>query len=227
MRRLLIATAACSLFAAPASAAVLNIPIDNFGNAQGPVEDLVLGGGGVSSGVLAYTLGGHSFDREFSVELLAFLAPIQAQAEVALGVFDIVNGTGEKSEVILNYTVPASVEAIRASAIGLVDVALFFRLTAVDLNPITINAELNGNDLGPVIPAVSLPGFYYFNVSPLVPIDGSLKLIFNGDPGYDLTIDDLHWQLTGDSFDVPGPAMLGLFGLGLTGLALARRRKAG
>lgn len=206
---------------------MLNIAIDSFGNPQGPVEDLVLGAGGVSSVVLGYALGGHSLDREFSVELLAFLAPIQAQAQVALGVFDIVNGTGEKSEVLLSYTVPASVEAIRASAIGLVDVALFFRLTAVDLNPITINAELNGNDLGPVIPAVSLPGFYFFSVSPLVPINGSLKLIFNGGPGYDLTIDDLHWQLTGDSFQVPGPAMPGLFWLGLTGLALARRRKAG
>ncbi|MFN3591019.1 MAG: PEP-CTERM sorting domain-containing protein [Thermaurantiacus sp.] len=227
MRRLLLATAAFGLLASPAMAAVI-VTVDNYATAQGPVEDLVLGGGGVSSGTTSYTLGAHTYDREFSVELLAFLAPVQAQAEVVSGVFDILNGTGERSEVILTYTIPASLEAFKNSITNVTGLAFFFDLVARDLNPITISATLNGNSLDPVIPPLAGPGIYRFDV-PIGAIDGTLEFTFNGDPGYDITIDNLRLWIgrNNEPFDpTPAPAALGLFGLGLAGLAMARRRRS-
>lgn len=106
MRQLLLASA-FALAALPASAAV-NVTIDPFSLAQGPAAALVVGGGPVSSGPLACVQGAHSFVREFSLELLASLPPIQSQAAVAGGVFDILNGTGETGDVVLTYTLPVS-----------------------------------------------------------------------------------------------------------------------
>jgi len=106
--------------------------------------------------------------------------------------------------------------------------AYFFSLTAHDLNPIDIKADLNGTII-PVFPPISGVGHYRFDVMG-GPIDGTLKIIFNGDPGYDLTIDNLRLWIgrNGEDFDppdVPAPAMLALFGLGLAALGLRRRAR--
>jgi hypothetical protein len=224
MRSLLLATAtAAVLFAAPALGVTVNI--DRFNTPQGPVEDLGLGGGPVSSGTVSYTLGSHTYGREFSVELLAFLAPVQAQAEVVSGVFDILNGTGEKSEIVLSYTIPASLEAFKNSLLNVVALEFFFDLVARDLNPISISASLNGVSLDPVIPPLGGPGTYKFAV-PIGSIDGSLVFTINGDPGFDLTLDNLRLVITQDPpLDIPAPAALGLFGLGLAAVGLRRRAR--
>jgi hypothetical protein len=226
MRSLLLATAtAAVLVATPAAAADVTVFIDRFNTPQGPVEDLGLGGGPVSSGTISYVQGAHTFDREFSIELLAFLSPIQAQAEVVSGVFDILNGTGETSQVILNYTIPASLEAFKNSVVDVVGLAFFFDLVARDLNPITISASLNGVSLDPVIPPLGGPGEYRFDV-PLGAIDGTLTFTINGDAGYDITLDNLRLFIDQDPpFDVPAPAALGLFGLGLAAVGLRRRAR--
>jgi hypothetical protein len=229
MRGLVLATV-LGLAALPASAAVI-VTIDPFSTPQGPVEDIVLGGGGVSSGPLAYVQGVHSYSREFSVELLAFLAPVQAQAAVMSSVFDVLNGTGEKSEVVLEYTIPASLEAFKNSVTNVTGLAFFFELVARDLNPISISAELNGVSLDPVVPPLeppplTLPAIYRFNV-PLGAIDGTLTFTINGDAGYDLTLDNLRLWIgrNGEEFDIPAPAALGLFGLGLAAVGLRRRAR--
>lgn len=227
MRRLLLATSAAvaAAAAAPASAAVI-VNIDLFDTAQGPASDTVLGGGPVSSGSISYVQGAHTFDREFSVELLAFLSPIQAQAEVTASVFDVLNGTGEKSEVILEYTIPASLEAFKNSVSNVTGLAFFFRLVARDLNPVDISAELNGVSLNPVIPPLNLPGIYRFD-APLGAIDGTLTFTINGDPGYDITLDTLRLWIgqNGEEFDTPAPAAVALFGLGLALVGLRRRAR--
>lgn len=228
MRSLLLASAIAALATVPAvaTAATIVVGVDNFSTAQGPVEDLGLGGGPVSSGSTSYALGAHTFDREFSIELMAFLAPVQAQAAVMSGVFDVLNGTGEKSEVVLDYTIPASLEAFKNAQTNVTGLAFFFELVARDLNPIDISASLNGASLDPVIPPLGDPGIYRFNV-PLGAIDGSLVFTINGDAGYDITLDNLRlWIGTnGDDFDTPAPAALGLFGLGLMALGLRRRAR--
>jgi hypothetical protein len=182
----------------------------------------------VSSGPLAYVQGAHSYERTITTELLDFLDPIQSQAAVASGVFDILNGTGDKSEVVLQYAIPASLEAFKNSVTNVTGLAFFFTLVSRDLNPIDIKADLNGTII-PVVPPITVSGQYRFDVI-AGPIDGTLKIFFNGDPGYDLTIDNLRLWIgrNGEPFDprdVPAPAALGLFGPGLAALGLRRRRR--
>jgi hypothetical protein len=224
MRRLLLATTAALLATTPALADI-TVGIDRFNTAQGPVEDLGLGGGPVSSGSISYVQGAHTFDREFSIELLAFLAPVQARAEVVSGVFDVLNGTGEQSEVILQYTIPSTLEDFKNSVMNVVGLAFFFELVARDLNPINISADLNGTSLDPVIPPLGGPGEYRFDV-PLGAIDGTLTFTITGDPGYDITLDNLRLFIDQDPpLGVPAPAALGLFGLGLAAIGLRRRAR--
>lgn len=225
MRSLLLATVTATALAALPAAAAVTVVVDNFNTPQGPVEDLALGGSPVSSGMVSYSAGAHTFDREFSVELLAFLDPIQAQAEVTSGVFDILNGTGEESRVVLNYTIPASLEAFKNSVLNVNGLAFLFDVLARDLNPINISASLNSVSLDPVIPPLGGPGTYRFNV-PLGAIDGLLSFTITGDAGFDITLDNLRLFIDGDApFGTPAPAMVGLLGLGFAAVGLRRRSR--
>lgn len=52
-----------------------------------------------------------------------------------------------------------------------------------------------------------------------------LKLTFDGAAGYDVTIDTVRLVFETQDAPVPAPAAIGVFAVGLAGLALVRRRR--
>lgn len=101
-----------------------------------------------------------------------------------------------------------------------------------DLNAISIEATLNGTDyaISPSLSPLDPQGWYLFVLPPMTAVDGTLQLRFAGDPGYDVSIDNLRLWIArdGETFgppDVPAPAALGLFGLGVAALGMRRRAR--
>lgn len=220
---ILFGAALAAVAALPATASVISI--DKFGTAQGPISDFTVGGGGVSAPQVMYLHGGNLFSRDLSIELLARVAPIQDAAQVSRDVLDVNNGVGEKTRVDVTYALPASLQTQVDSYSDVSGLGLLFTIVGIDLSNVFFTATLNGVDLGTPTPIPSQPGLNRFSFSTR-PVSGTLVFTINGQAGYDVTIDDIALFLDdGRGLDAPTPASLALFGFGVAGVAIARRRR--
>ena len=220
MTKFLIGVAVLALSATSANAVI--IQIDDFDTDQGPIADGTTDGVPVTAPTVTYSVGGNSFDRDLSINLLSALPPEESEAEVVDGVLDISNGVGDDSTTVVTYDVSSLVDDV--AALGpILDLAFLFEVIQSDANPITIGAVLNGVDLGVFnLPANVTNEILSFAIPDESLVGGDLVLTINGAPGYDLALEALGLEV---NQDVPAPAMLGLFGLGLAGIGLARRRR--
>lgn len=224
----LLGAAVGALVLGGSAAGAVTFNIDNFNTAQGPVSDFVVDGAAVFAPTVNYSVGGNSFTRDLSIELVDFSGNIGDQAQVNSGIFDVNNSVAERTIAELTYVLPASLQADIDALDDVTSLAIFFTVVDIDLERVNFSASLNGNDLGAVIPAVAGPGIYRFNV-PLGNVDGTFTLSVFSTPqgaGFDVAIDSLSLFVgqRGGGFQVPAPGSLALLGLGLASIAIARRR---
>jgi hypothetical protein len=220
MKSVLLAASAVTfaLAAAPAHAAIVSF--DDFSVSQGPITDTSVNGVRAQTAFLDIVAGPDLFRRRLTADLLARIPPGGSTTRVASGVLDIVHGAGEKGENRVIYRDGAYINGLLAPLAPISNLAFFLKIVQSDANPATLDILLDGVNIGSrVIPANS------FNLNFLVPISpstdfsvGLLEFVFNGEPGYDLSFDTFGFLV-----NVPAPAGVALFGLGLLALGLRRR----
>jgi PEP-CTERM motif len=205
---------AAALFASASVAQAGVILLDNFDVDQGPVSDTTPGNGAVQS-----TTG----NRSISSNLLTALVPVSNSVEVAGGVFDVANGSGEDSEVTVDWAIAAGL--IPA---GATNPTFLFQVVLSDGNPTSVDFSIGGTSLGTfAIPANTSNAA--INVGPVDPAlfnaGGQLQLRANGAVGWDLTLDAFGLQFTDPTGPTPTPlpGTLALLGLGCLALGLRRR----
>jgi PEP-CTERM motif len=198
--------------AAQATAIEIELFLDDFSVAQGPISDLTVDSVDVRN---------NNGTRDIRTNLLAQVPPPSNTVEVfggRFGVLDITNGTGDDSEVNIRWNVAA-----RLVPTGATNVQFILRVRGSDANPTQVVAEMGGATLG----SFDIPGNAFgrlpFAIDPAVfNTGGELHLAINGAPGWDLTLDSV-----GASFvpaQVPEPGTLALLGLGVLGMRFSRRR---
>lgn len=196
---LLLATTAISL----ASAASLTI--DDFSMDQGPLTS--------SGSTGAMNIGG-GITRTLTLNALGGTAPIRYTMQVASGLLDMTNGTGETSEMSVHYVLPSLPVPMSATDLKLV---LNVRETDGNITQVVLGGIAGGSQ---TIPGNTTNVNYSFGISgpPVGP--GVLDLSFTGQAGWDMNITSvgLTWS------DVPEPSTYALMGAGLMALSLLRRK---
>jgi hypothetical protein len=206
-----LAIACTSLFAATAQAATVSIDDFNSGD-----QAIVVGAvGTVVSDTNAY--------RTLTTQLLNTAPPTQSAAEVSFGGLHITNGGGEDSEVTVSWAMPATRVPNGATNVG-----FLFTILQSDANLTDIQFFLNGTSVS----NFSIPGNTFnqdltFGIANgILDAGGTLKMVLNGAVGWDLDSIGLTYDMPTQSSAVPEPGSLALLGLGLAGIAAARRRKS-
>lgn len=233
-----------------ASASVNAAPvfvIDDFLSEPNPTELLINGiGDAETTGDQNYSLGGFNYTRNILFQAIADPQPNGPGGQLwtgdilgdGNGMLSINNGTNVKTRTTLTYDITSlygSLSTLTKAAFAVIfsDGVVFDNPGTPgedeSLNSTNIEAFLNGNSIGlwtltcPIAttgescdPEFAGFGFDGQLLSQTGP--NYLTFVINGPAGYDLNVDQI-------AVEVPEPAMLGLFGLGLMGLAAGRRRK--
>ncbi|MEZ5403934.1 MAG: PEP-CTERM sorting domain-containing protein [Bryobacteraceae bacterium] len=202
-----------ALFAATALTAG-SFTIDDYSVGQGPIITSTVPTT-ITDGPLAI---GGGISRLITLETLAALQPPAFQVEAGFGVFDVNNGTGDDSQVTVDYTIPALPIPPGAS-----NVEFFLTIVQSDANPTSV--DLSGVASGSFsIAPNTLNQTVFFSVPGVAFGPGTLTLTFNGAPGWDLSVDSfgVQWK---DRSPVPEPSTIGLIGAGLIGLGILRRKQ--
>ncbi len=160
--------------------------------------------------------------RTITLNDLGGAGTIQHTVEVAGGILDVTNGTGDDSEVVVLWDVPAAL----AIPVGSTNVQITLVVIQSDGNPtdLSLSGIASGNFAIPG--GINVPTPVAFNVAgpPVGP--GSLTLKLNGAPGWDLAIDSVGFSWTDPvTTAVPEPATFGFIGLGLVAVPFLRRKR--
>lgn len=194
-----------------------------------------------------YSIGGYGFTRDLKFTVTddtATFSPAQkakltlssaVASPVTPAKLGISNGSSVNSKLELTYNIQSLASLMLPGADATFAVFLSDSLGtpgAPGLNgsPTSISMQLDGYNAAGQVGSSIVPlnqvynngtnaGVVHFTL-PLSMIGGMdmLKFTFTGPVGYDLTISAI-------GVEIPEPAMLGLFGFGVLGLGIARRRK--
>lgn len=200
MLKKLLLTAFASISLASAGTLVF----DDFSAAQGPI---------VNSG--SSTVG----NRTITLTDLGGTAPVSHEVAVTSGVLDVTNGTGDDSQVVISWAIPAALSIPAGST----NLKISFVVIGSDGNPTSI--QLGGVASGNfAIPGNTSNQTVEFAISgpPVGP--GALTLTIDGAAGWDLTLDSIGFSWTDPTSTIPEPASFAMIGLGLASLALIRRK---
>jgi len=216
MKKLFALTAiAAGLLVSAQASALTVVSIDDFNSGDQLISDLVVDGVAVTDTNAIRTL---------STNLLAAVPPVGNTAQVVAGILDITNGGGDDSEIKVDWTIGAL--SLPSNAIN---VGFYFKVLQSDGNPTDLeflfnSASIQSFSIAPNTMNADLT--FGLNAAELAAVSGggNLTLKINGEPGWDLSVDQFGFSYETPS-KVPEPTTLGLIGLGLAGMAAARKRK--
>lgn len=223
MRRLsLISAVVAGLFVASSAQAAL-ILIDDFNTPDMVVIDQAGGGATVVASPGLVPNG-----RVVSHELLAGTNTLAgAGSKVSIGSttfpagsLEIANASGRDSEVSVSWTVAAGL----VPTVAMASASLAVTVVASDGNPTSLELFVNNLSQGTFfIPGNTNNDTNYFALSAVAQTalagGGTMKLVINGDTGWDMTLDSF-------GINVPEPSSVALVGLAMLAAgAAARRRK--
>jgi opacity protein-like surface antigen len=211
MKKLLLAAAAAAGLSASANAAIIAV-----------LDDFSTGEQFVNQASPTSTVGNRTLDisniQQNSNTFPGNVDPF-AQVETAGGTLNINNGSRDDSTVDLSYLIGANADLAFTTMLEVV----FANNDNALPTESTIEAFLDGTSLGiQSLPGSNDPFSIMFSLSDaqaaILAAGTTLRFQFNGSPDYDLSVDAIN--------AVPEPGMIGLLGLGLLGLGVARRRKS-
>lgn len=174
----------------------------------------VIGG----SRTLSYTLLAHDSLTQSSTRV----DPVAATG----GQLIINNGVGEQTDSRVSWTLPANLLPTTGT---ITDFAFHIALLSKDANALSAELLFNGASLGVFnlgsAAVTSLVDLYFSTPFTTINTGGVLQLKLVGGAGWDANIDDFgfQYQYTPPTVNVPVPATLALFGIGVA--ALYRRRR--
>jgi hypothetical protein len=225
----LVASAGAVLAVGSAHAVVF--VVDTFDSPDMILFDTILGGGGVSVSGGPVNPPVNTISRTLTHELLAGsnVGGLGSNvtigtASVPTGSLNVNNGSGRDSEVTISWALGAGFITDSSGPAA----SLRFDLIKSDLNAASFEIFWNNVSFGSQnFPAFNGPGtapilfgFTAAQQDQIANNAGTLKLVINGIPDYDLSIDAI-------GFQIPEPTTLALAGLALIGAGVAsRRRKA-